>query len=142
MGVSVVESRKYGLKGKINFTGARPSQRQDIGVRAHGYKSSATDGRSLGSRLGFIHRQNIPVVQDGFRLFSAQQRKHQQAAYTLHEIPSRKGSHYRTSRKVKQQTLRMIARTTLLLKKNQFLSISTRFRLPTGFWSGDGETGS
>jgi len=123
MSVRVVESRNYGLKGKINLTRARASQRQYVGVRAHGYKSRATNGGSLSSRLGFIHRQDISVIQNGFRLFCAQERQHQQAAYILDEIPSRKWSHYGTSRKAQAAKFRVNARRTLLLKRT-ILAIS------------------
>src|SRR5450759_2672908 len=99
MGVSVVESWEYALKGKVNLTRARASQRQHVGVRADGYKSRATNGRSLSSRLGFIQRPDVSVIQNGFRLFFAQERQHQQAAHTLHEIPPGKWSHRGTSRK-------------------------------------------
>jgi hypothetical protein len=97
MGVSVVKSWKYAFKGKINLARARASQREYFSVRTHGYKPPATYGHSLSSRLGFIYRPDVSVIQDGFRVFGSQERQQQKAAHTLHEIPSRQRSHYSTS---------------------------------------------
>src|ERR1017187_8713051 len=99
MGVSVVEARKYGFRGKINLSRARASQTQHLSVRAHGNKSRATYSHRLSPRLGFIQRPDVPVIQNSFRLFDSQERQHQKAAHTLHEIPPREWSHYSTSRK-------------------------------------------
>src|SRR5208337_3643578 len=99
MGVRVVEAWKYALKSKVNLARVRVRQRQHLGVRAHGYKSRAANGHGLSSRLGFIQRPDVSVIQNGFWLFCTQERQHQQAAHTLHEIPTRKRSHRDTSRK-------------------------------------------
>jgi hypothetical protein len=118
VGVSVVESWKYALKGKINLSRARASQRQYVSVRAHSYKSRATDGHSLSSRLGFIQRPDVPVIQNGFGLFGSQERQHQKAAHTLHEIPSRKWSHYSTSRKAQAAKVSGECTENIIAQKN------------------------
>src|ERR1017187_5911170 len=117
MGVSVVEARKYGFRGKINLSRARASQTQHLSVRAHGNKSRATYSHRLSPRLGFIQRPDVPVIQNGFRLFDSQERQHQKAAHTLHEIPPREWSHYSTSRKAQAVRVSGILRRTLLLKE-------------------------
>jgi hypothetical protein len=109
MGVSVVESWKYALKGKINLSRARAGQRQYLNIRAHGYKSRATYGHRLGSRLGLVQGPDVPVIQNAFWLFGSQERQHQKAAHTLHETPSRKWSHYSTSRKSQAAKFRVNA---------------------------------
>src|SRR6266480_392783 len=97
MGMRVVKAWKHTLKREVNFARTRGSQRQDLGVRAHSQKSPTPNGHRLSSRLGFIHRPDVSVIQKGFRLFCAQERQRQQGAHTLHEIPSREWSHRGTS---------------------------------------------
>jgi len=102
MGVSVIESWKYALKGKINLSRACASQRQYFSIRPHGHKSRAAYGHSLSSRLGFIQRPDVPVVQNCLRFFGSQEPQGQKATHALHEIPSREWSHLSTSEKPKQ----------------------------------------
>src|SRR6266566_693542 len=65
MGMRVVKAWKHTLKREVNFARTRGSQRQDLGVRAHGQKSPTPNGHRLSSRLGFIHRPDVSVVQKG-----------------------------------------------------------------------------
>src|SRR5262249_58596190 len=93
MGVSIVETRKHGLEGKLDLARAGGGQRQDGSVRADRAKSRATDGQGLSSRLGWIHGPDVSVVQNDFRFFRAHERQRQQPAYTLQEMASREWGH-------------------------------------------------
>src|ERR1700693_6139996 len=117
MGVSVIETRKHGIRGKINLSRARASKTQHLSVRTHGNKPCATYSYRLNPRLGFIQCPDVPVIQNGFRLVDSQERQHQKATHTLHEIPPREWSHYSTSRKAQAVRVSEILRRTLLLKE-------------------------
>src|SRR5579862_7107785 len=99
MGMSIVESWKRGMTGKVNLSRARIRQTQHLSVRANGDKSRATDGHRLGPRLAFILCPDVPVIQNDFGLFDSQERERQKAAHPLHEIPPRQRSRHTASRK-------------------------------------------
>src|ERR1700719_2821447 len=97
MSMRVVEAWKDALESQVNLARARGCQRQHILVCYYRHKSPANDGHRLCSWLTFIHRPDVSVIQNSLRLFRAQEWQRQQAAHTLHKIPSRNWSHRYTS---------------------------------------------
>src|SRR5215471_18945227 len=94
MSVRVVESGKDGPPRKIYLARARSCQAQNVFIRPNGKKPALTDRHGLRSRLGFIYGRNISVIQNDFRLFSAQKGQYKQAAHVLEKIPTTRLFHW------------------------------------------------
>jgi hypothetical protein len=163
MSVRVVETGKHALKSEVDFSRARGSQGKHVVIRADGQKSATSNGHSLSSRLGFVHRPDVSIIQNSLRLFRAQERQRKQAAHTLHEVSSRKLSHrehlqeipgmiwattaaltgyIRTAKLVKQTgTIQVNAWRALLLKKANLCDFKARRACSVGCGRSDGQTG-
>src|SRR6266576_3237132 len=63
MGMRVVKAWKHTLKRGVNFARTRGSQRQDLGVQAHGQKSPTPNGHRLSSRLASSTVQMFPLYK-------------------------------------------------------------------------------
>ena len=59
----VVKAWKHTLKRGVNFARTRGSQRQDLGVQAHGQKSPTPNGHRLSSRLASSTVQMFPLYK-------------------------------------------------------------------------------
>src|SRR5205809_548523 len=69
MRVRVNETRDDSFSAEVDFLGSGTSKIQNVGIATQGKKSSSRNSHGLGARLPVIHRQNVSVIKDKFRLF-------------------------------------------------------------------------
>src|SRR5947207_13348135 len=69
MRVRVNETRDDSFSAEVDFLGSGTSKIQNVGIAPHGKKSASRNSHGLGARLPVIHRPNVSVIKDKFRLF-------------------------------------------------------------------------
>src|SRR5262245_6842360 len=92
MAMCIDEARQSGFATQIDLAAFSSGEVQDLIIRAHCEKSSATDGDSLCSRKPRIHGPEISVVENEIRLRLFQW-KHSQSAQADDEVAPRNLEH-------------------------------------------------
>src|SRR2546430_16376848 len=77
MRVRVNETRDDSFSAEVDFLGSGTGKIQNVGIAPHGKESASRNSHGLGARLPVIHRQDVAVIKDKFRLllFQGKERK-------------------------------------------------------------------